>query len=184
MLMHRRWLMHTTGNRLEIMYADSIRIFATIPTYYIKWVISVPNRIHHTSYFGIDDEFTFFVYWCYILRLADIALTEWRMLQQLAVAAQITFRESNRTERIYNEQAVIFCVELNLINTSSRDDQIIAITESDVSVLRFKGTFSFVHKNHFISIRVFKESITAETLSWCRQCDMHIIIKQHYLSGT
>src|SRR5690554_897342 len=40
-LMHRWWLMHSTGNRFKIVNRKSIGIIVSVPTYYIKRMRSI-----------------------------------------------------------------------------------------------------------------------------------------------
>ncbi|MNS52675.1 hypothetical protein D3C72_853960 [compost metagenome] len=176
-LVYRWWLVYAAGNRLEIVYADGIRILATIPTHNIEWMVTVPDRVHEAFFLGIDQELTFNVESLQVLWLADVALAERSILQQLSVTAQVAFREGNRTERVNDKQAVLFCFEFDLVDAASRNYQVIAVAKRDLAILCFQYAFANMYEDHFVRISIFEKYIAFESLGRGCQCKLYIIIK-------
>jgi hypothetical protein len=128
-LMHRRWLMHTAGDRLEVMYRKDKRIMTAIPSYRIKGMVNVVIWIEHILFLDVYEEVAFLIMSHQILRCAYIALAERRMLQQLPEVIPVALRVCDRGERLNDKQPVILSVKLYLIDRAARDHYIIAIAE-------------------------------------------------------
>src|ERR1700722_10320682 len=99
-LMHRRRLVHSPGNGLEVMNAKGKGITAAIPADHIEWMMRIMNRVDPTLLFHPDKEIVFLVMRGQRPRPTNIPLAKRRVLQQLAVPAEVFFREPNGAARL------------------------------------------------------------------------------------
>ena len=60
---------------------------------------------------------------------------------------------------------LLLLIKFNLVNRSSWNDQIIAITKFKVAIHRFQHSASFMNKNHFIRIGILIKIILHAFLS-------------------
>src|ERR1035441_99874 len=133
-LMNRWRLMNTTGNRFEIMNGKRPGIQVSVPAYGIKRMRSISKRIYHSLLLDHHFEVTFFIMSFHVHGLADITLAEGRMLQQLPVFIAISLGRNDGAVRFHNHQSVICILKFYLINSATRNDQIIPITKVKITI--------------------------------------------------
>jgi hypothetical protein len=113
-----------------------------------------------------------------MLRLAEVAFTERRVFQQLAVFAEVTLWKSYRAVAFYDEEPIVFCFKLDLINGTARNDNVVTITELQLAILSPEDTVAFVNEQHFIAVGIFVESVSDQSFEWGCQNDVHIVVEK------
>src|ERR1700732_1109414 len=74
-LMHGRRLMHSAGDRLEIMNAECVGVATPVPSYRVKWMMTVMNAIDPAFLFCLYEEIPLFIVGDQFLRRPDIPFT-------------------------------------------------------------------------------------------------------------
>ena len=120
-LMHRRRLMDSSCNRLEIVNRKCIRIVKSIISNYIKRMRSINHIKDFVLFTYFHQEIALFVISFYFFRTTDIALAKRRMLQQLSKPVAVSFWGINRMTRFNNKQTVVVCIKVNFIDNSARN---------------------------------------------------------------
>ena len=102
-------------------------------------------------------------------RQLDVTLTEWRMFQQLPHLVHIPLREVDRRKTLHYKQAVVLIVEMELINSSSGYDDIIAVFKAHFTISTQQFTAAFMYEDHLIGIGVLVEIICHALLRGCKR---------------
>lgn len=124
---------NATSQWLEVIRAEDVREVVSIPADHVKWVAAVSNVMQDTILFHFDQEIAEFIMCLQVLRKAQVALAEWRVLQELANLVHVVLGESNRREALCDEEAVVLTVEVHLVNESARDDDVIVWLELELT---------------------------------------------------
>ena len=93
-------------------------------------------RIYDALFLDEKQEVARCIMGLQVHRRFDISFTKGRMLHQLPHLVHVPLGEFNRTERFYNQQAIVFVVELYLVDGSSGDNYIIAVFEGHFAIGR------------------------------------------------
>src|SRR5215469_878701 len=105
--MHRRRLMHPSCYRLEIMYAESKWIATPIPSHHIERMMPVMNAIDSPLLLRLDQKIALYILRVHLLRPADIPFAIGRMLQQLAIGAQVLAGITDGAEGLHYKEPVV-----------------------------------------------------------------------------
>lgn len=100
------------------------------------------------------------------------------MLEQLTVLAQVFFGEADGAERFGDKEPVVFRIEMDLVDGTSRNDQVIAIAKGKLAVERAQYAAAFVDEDHLIGIGILVE-VAGYAVLRRGQYDMHVVIDQH-----
>jgi hypothetical protein len=65
--------------------------------------------------------------------------------------------------------------EMDFVNRSPRNDNIIAVFKRDLPVHGFHPTMAFMHKNHLIGISVFEKVVLGAFVRGC-QSDVQVVV--------
>jgi hypothetical protein len=128
-LVYWRWLVYTAGNGFEIVNAEYIRVFATIPTYNIERMMTIPNGVEQAFLFDLNEEFALDIVGFEVLGFTYVALAERCMLQKLTILAEISLREGDRTERLDYKKSIVLVLKADLVDGATRNYYIIAVGE-------------------------------------------------------
>src|SRR5690606_21942556 len=110
-----------------------IRIEITVPTYNIErmgCINEIPDLIF---FFYFDEEFTFFIFWFKKFGCYHISFTERGVFQKLAEFISVSFRSINGRMAFQNKKNIIFIAKMNLINSTARNNQVIAKRKMKIS---------------------------------------------------
>src|SRR5687767_8960776 len=108
--------MHSTSDRLKIVYRKSVRVIKSVPSNDIERMRGVDVVIKVMLFFDLDEKVTLFIMRLQVGRNNQISLAIRRMFQQLSEFIPISLRGVDWTKRLYIKQAVISIVKMNLIN--------------------------------------------------------------------
>ena len=115
------------------------------------------------------------------VRRTDIALTIRRMFQQLTEPIAVALWCVHRIERLHDEQAVIFVIEMQLINHTARNHQVVSIGKIDVSQLGFERSATFMNEQDLIGIGILVKVIGHRLL---RRCQFNVAIRVYQDGGS
>src|SRR5690606_40168767 len=142
------------------MNTETIRKVIAIPANNIKRMCCINNLMHHSFFFYLDKEISFFIVGFNFLRQFKITLAKRRMLQVLPAGILITLRCIEWRCRFYIEQPVILSLKIYLINHAPRDNKVISILKRNITHKSAKLAFTLVDKKHFISISILIKIFT------------------------
>ena len=89
--------------RLEVVDAEGKGIAVAVPAYDIERVMAIVDAVDLLLLFCMNQKIAFLVDGLEALRGADVAFAIRRVLEQLAIFAEVFFGETDRTERFYDE---------------------------------------------------------------------------------
>ena len=115
---------------------------------------SVDVGIDQTLFFDQNFEIAFFVVRFEVGWPFNIPFAIGRLFCKLSVGIGISFRHTDRAEALHNKQAVIRRIKFHLVNRAARDDEVVTISEFDVTVTGFECSRAYVNKYHFIGLAV------------------------------
>ena len=138
--------MNSPRNRFKVFDIEFVRIKITVPTNDIKRMRGI-NEIRDLIFlFDFDEKIAFLIFRFYESWRNNITLTKWRMFQQLPKLISVTFGRVNRGMRFYEKENIVFRFQFQLINCSSRNDEIVADREVNVSEHCFENSPSGVYE--------------------------------------
>ena len=138
--------MDPPGDGFKIVNGKCEGIAITIPADDVEWMMSVMDAIHARFLFCLDQEITALIDGEQFFRSSDIPLTIGRMLEQLAIRAEIAFRKSDRAKRLNDEEPVALVSKMNLIDRSAGNQQVITIAKIQTPIHGLQGPAAFVHE--------------------------------------
>ena len=133
-LVNGRRHMHPSGDRFKVVNTEGIWIYITVPPDQIERMMHIMIRIHDALLLDVEEEVAGLIMRLQVDRQLDVTLTEWRMFQQLPHLVHIPLREVDRRKTLHYKQAVVLIVEMELINSSSGYDDIIAVFKAHFTI--------------------------------------------------
>jgi hypothetical protein len=156
-LVHRRRLVYPPGDGLEIVDGKSVGVEVAIPAHQIEGVVEVVVRIDAVLLLDVEEELALLVVGLQILRLADVALAEGRVLLQLAEGVAVALGRDYRAVRLDDEQAVVGAVEFELIDGAARHHHIIAVFERHRAVHGAQPAAALMDEDDLVGVGIFEE---------------------------
>lgn len=111
-----------------------------------------------------------------------VSLAKGRMLQHLAKPVAVSLGGIDGVERLCIQQAIVLCIEIDLIDHATGDDEVVAIFKGDVAHQCPQGTSAFVDKKHFVCIGIFVK-VLCHGLARGSESDVNVVVDHHGLAA-
>ena len=142
----------------------------------------VPDGVEKAFLFYLYQELTFLVYCLQVLRLAYITLAIRCVLQELAILAEVALRERNRAERLYDQQAVVLGIKIDLVDGAAGHYNIVAIAEGYLPVLCFKCTGTFVYEEDFVCVGILIKNVGFHAGFRGGKGELYIVVEKYHFT--
>ena len=181
-LVNRWWLVNPTGDRLKVVDGKCIWEEEPVPTDKVEGVGLVDKIKEVVLLLDLHREGTLFINRFQVLGLAEITLTEGRVLGELAEFIPVAAGSDQRIGGFDKENAVVSGVEFHLVNGSPWDDEVIAGREGELAKAAVQGAGTFVDEQHLVGLGILVEVILHRLL-WSCHSDRTIVVDEKDLAA-
>ena len=126
-LVNRWGLVDPAGDRLKIVDRKGVGINVTIPTYDVEGVAEVMVGVEVVLLLDVEQKITLLIVGIQACGFADVAFAEGRVFEQLSKLIPVALGRNDGAGRLHDEQTVVRPVEVQLVNRTPGDDQVIAV---------------------------------------------------------
>src|SRR5690348_9753250 len=159
--MHRRWLVYTPGDRLEVANVEDPWIFVAIPANDITGVEVVPVAGDGVTHLDPYLEFAPLAMRYQLFRAADVTFAIGCMLQHLTVPIEVTARRLNCTMSLNREEARSGTIVSNIETEgcATRDHDVVSLVIGKQTEVGLKHSMPLVDKVNQVRIAVAIEVV-------------------------